>query len=122
MIGSQVTETLLKLPGKPRFVSWRKPGLVSHSQANRIAPSSNCFPDTFATVSWTSKTVEPRRFDVIHALVKSVADEIGIPGSLRTKAYGRERKTRLPQPTQLHLSDCASLVRSCLRKGLLVFP
>src|SRR6266536_4564264 len=121
MVSAQIAEGLLKLIGHPCFVSWRKPGFVSHSQANRIALSHNRFPDTFATVAWVPKTVEPRRFDVIHALIKSVANEVGIPGSLRTKADGRKRKTRLPQPTQLRLSDCASIVRWWLRNRLIFF-
>ena len=121
MVSAQIVEGLLKLIGDPSFVSWGKPGFVSHSQANRIALSHNRFPDTFATVAWVPKTVEPRRFDVVHALIKSVANEVGIPRSLRTKANGRKRKTRLPQPTQLRLSDCASLAGWCLRNGFIFF-
>jgi hypothetical protein len=78
--------------------SWRCQRFVSHCQANRIAFSCDRFPDAFATVAWASKTVAPRRFDMVHTLVKSVADEVCISGSLGAKANARQLKACFPQP------------------------
>src|SRR6266496_1475943 len=92
MIGTQFPERLLKLIGKPKLVCWRQHGLVGHSQTNRIAPSRNRLPDTFAAAARATHPVEPRRLDVIHALVESVADELGVPSILCAKADLRKHK------------------------------
>jgi hypothetical protein len=114
VIRAKITERLLKLIGQPTFVPWRYHGLVSHSQTNRIPPPRNRLPDEFAAVTRPTHTVEPRRLDMIHALVKRVADEVGILGMLGAKADPRKREVRLPQPTQFVMSICASLLRWCL--------
>ncbi len=55
------------------------PSALTPWAENRIALSLDRFADALATVAWAPKTVGPRRFDVIDALIESVADEIGIP-------------------------------------------
>ena len=122
MIGSEVPQCVFKLMGKSHLAFRARTGKERHSQANGIALSRDGFADRLATVAGASKTVEPGRFDVIDALLKSVANEIGIPGSLRTKAKGRQHKARLPKPAQFRLTGQALLVGWCLRKGLLFVP
>ena len=54
-----------------------------------------------------------RGLDVVYALVKRVANEVGVVGVLRTKANGREIKACVAQPTQVVLA-----IRGWLRPPL----
>ena len=56
---------------------------------------------------------------MVYALVKRVANEVGVVGVLRTKANGREIKVCVAQPTQVRLAIRGSLFPRCVGNALI---